>query len=299
MPPSTTKWAAALLLASLPPALPALEAYAEPDTLILKDGTSIRGTIVRNAAKEVVVQEEFGETTVPKSEIVRIIDLRNAGMEFTAANRPGDLPPWRIIVNDLRLNDAVRSLEQIPATAIDNGLFKNVPYMSFRVNELMELNIYGDPEDPAAVEFGIYGRRSGDDRLRRTLRSFLAGFLSSRESIAALYALPFSGGSSTGRDWGVSIIPKSAPDSYGGWWINLYNPRRLEAARLGDAEYAALTRPFGEIVGKGGHVRRGTWADEDIHNSVRLRRSVEEPPVFLRGFYRDAQGNFRPVTSGG
>ena len=298
MPPSTTKWAAALLLASLPPALQALEAYAEPDTVILKDGTSIRGAIVRNAAKEVVVQEEFGETTVPKSEIVRIIDLRNAGMEFTAANRPGDFPPWRVIVNDLRLNDAVRSLEQIPATAIDNGTFKNVPYLSFRVNELMELNIYGDPEDPAAVEFGIYGRKSGDDRLRRTLRSFLAGFLSSRESIAALYALPFSGGSSTGRDWGVSVIPKSAPDAYGGWWINLYNPRRLEAARLGDAEYAALTRPFGEIVGKGGRVRRGSWTDEDIHNSLRLRRSGDEPPVFLRGFYRDAQGNFRPVTSG-
>ena len=298
MPPSTTKWAAALLLASLPPALPALEAYAEPDTVILKDGTSIRGTIVRNAPKEVVMQEEFGETAVPKSEIVRIIDHSNSGGEFTAANHPGDLPPWRVIVNDLRLNDAVRSLEQIPATAIDNGLLKNVPYLSFRMNELVELNIYGDPEDPAAVEFGIYGSKSGDDRLRRTLRSFLAGFLSSRESIAALYALPFSGGSSRGGDWGVSVIPKSAPDSYGGWWINLYNPKHLEDARLSDAEYAALTRPFGEIVGKGGLVRHGTWTDGDIHNAVRLRRSGDEPSVFLRGFYRDARGNFRPVTSG-
>ena len=72
---------------------------------------------------------------------------------------------------------------------IDVADFRNVPYKSFRVNEDVELNIYGDPENPAGVELGIYGPQSADKKLRKLLRGYLAGFLTTREEIAALYSL--------------------------------------------------------------------------------------------------------------
>lgn len=265
-----------------------------PDAVYLKDGTSLRGLIVRNTSEQVLLQDQSGETEIPKSEIVRIVDAADADPESTAADKRGDLPGWRHIVNDLRLNDAIKSLEQIPATNIDNGTLKNIPYLSFRVNEFIELNIYGDPEDPAAVEFGIYGRHSSDDRLRRKLRNFLAGFTASRDEVSALYAIPFSGGTQTAGNRRVTVTPVTAPDAYGAWWISLSNPKRLEDARLSDAEYAALTVAPTDVVAKDGRVRRGTWTMDDISQALRAGRGGDS--VF-RGFYRDAQGNFRAVVS--
>ena len=81
---------------------------------------------------------------------------------YTEMNRKGKLPSWRVIANDLRTHDTIKSLVEIPATVIDNGEFKNVPYKSFRVNNDVELNIYGDPENPAGIELGIYGPKSGE-----------------------------------------------------------------------------------------------------------------------------------------
>ena len=109
---------------------------------------------------------------------MRIIDNADAKALYTDINRKGKLPSWRVIANDLRTHDAIKSLVEIPATVIDVGDFKNVPYKSFRVNNEVELNIYGDPENPAGVELGIYGPRSDKQSCGRlfcaaTWRDFL------------------------------------------------------------------------------------------------------------------------------
>lgn len=275
----------------------ATEGFAEPDTVLLKDGSSHRGVIVRNTSKEVWLQSRYSIQQFPKSEIVRIRDQADIGLEFTKANTPGDLPAWRVMVNDLRNNDAIKSLEQIPATQIDNGYLKNIPYLSFRINELVEMNIYGDPDDPAAVEFGVYGRLASNDKIRRVLRSFLAGFLSSRKEVSAIYAIPFSGGQECLEDFCIKITPESAADAYGGWWISLYNPKKLASARLDDAAYAKLTRPFGSIVDKAGRVKRDSWTIEDLQLARRVHQGGGNAAALVRGFFRDAQGQFRILTT--
>lgn len=296
MPPATLKWSALALIALASAAQAALEGHAEPDMVVLKDGSTHRGVIVQNTAKAVTIQNKYSLQTFPKSQIVRIRDDADLGLEFTKANRPGDLPAWRVMVNDLRLNDAIKSLEQIPATTIDNGEFRNVPYLSFRINEFIEMNVYGDPDDPAGVEFGIYGRHSSNEKARRVLRSFLAGFLSTKAEVGAIYSIPFSGGRECLGDFCIEITPANAPDAYGAWWISLYNPKKLEAVRLGDAEYAKLTRPPGQIVDKSGRVKRNTWTLEDLDLSQRLRNAGEDARVLIRGFYRDADGRFRAIV---
>lgn len=292
-----SKWVFVALCISSLSARAALEGHAEPDSVLLKDGSLHRGLIVQNTAKVVLLQGRYSIQTFPKSEIVRIRDEADIGMEFTKANTPGDLPAWRVMVNDLRNNDAVKSLEQIPATGIDSGTYKNIPYLSFRINELIEMNIYGDPDDPGAVEFGVYGKRAGDDKLRRVLRSFLAGFLSTRKEVGAIYSLPFAGGKSCVGDICFLIIPPTAPDAYGGWWISLFNPKKLDAARLSDSEYAKLTRPFDRIVDRSGRVKRNTWTIEDLGLAQRFRKAAGETPVVVRGFFRDASGRFRVLTN--
>jgi hypothetical protein len=145
---SARRLAAAVFLLSCigGPLRAADDSFHAPDMLILKDGTVVRGLIIKNTWDSVLIQEKFKEGNYPKSRIVRIVDNADTESLYTDINRQGRLPSWRVIANDLRTHDAIKSLVEIPATVIDNGDFKNVPYKSFRVNNDIELNIYGDPE---------------------------------------------------------------------------------------------------------------------------------------------------------
>jgi hypothetical protein len=284
-------------LTALPPARGQDDSFKAPDSLVLKNGTVVRGLIIRNAWDAVLIQEEFEEKRYPKSEIVRIRDDANTGAMFTGVNRKGDLPAWRVIANDLRTHDEIKSLVEIPATLIDTGELKNVPYMSFRANDDIELNIYGDPNNPAGFEIGIYGARSGNAKLRQEIRGFLAGFLSTRDEIAALYSLSLNGGIKTVGNLTVEITPRTAPDAYGAWWISLYDKKALAAQKLDSAEYARLTRPMNQVVDKKGRVIAGDWTHDEMGLSKRLRETGRSAQVMLRGFFRDKNGDFRLITA--
>jgi hypothetical protein len=264
----------------------------EPDKIVLNDGRAVSGLILKNTATEVVIQERYGERTYPKSEITRILDEPNEGIEHTAAMRPGDLPDWRVIANDLRTHDTVKSMNEVPAVQVDVGVFRNIPYKSFRVNKDMEFNIYGDPADPSAMEFGLYGRQANDTKLKSFLRAYLAGFLSSREEVAALYDLDLQGGTRRVGRLTVETTPPDAEDAFGAWWISLYHHDDLENLRLSGSEYAALTRPAEEVLGRDGRVAETGWDAEDIELA-----SERGDDVIIRGFFRDKNGVFRVLGS--
>ncbi|MCX7868732.1 MAG: hypothetical protein N2322_02170 [Terrimicrobiaceae bacterium] len=265
-----------------------------PDALVLGDGRTVRGLIIKNSAHEVILQQEFGEFAFPKSSIQRILDIPDLGIEFTEAGSRGTLPPWQVIANDLRLNDRIRSVVQIPAVEVKIGNFARVPYKSFRVNRDIELNIYGDPKNPAAVELGIYGAHRSNRKVQKTLRAYLAGFLTSRQEVGALYSIPLTGGEARTPTLTFEITPPSAPDAFGAWWVGVYNPRSIENARLSDADYEALTRPASEVIGRGGRVKKSAWTGGEI--SLARRDDHSQTSEYLpRGFYRDKQGKFRVI----
>ena len=274
---------------------PAKSSFKAPDSLVLKDGRTIRGLIIKNTADSVTIQEEFGEQTFDKSSITRIRDEADIGVAYTDIFRKGDLPPWRVIANDLRTRDGIKSLMEIPATTIDNGVFKNIPYISFRANKDVELNIYGNPDKPAGIEMGIYGHLSGNEKLRKILRSYLAGFLTSREELASLYEIDFAGGIRTAGDLTIEITPKTAPDAYGAWWISLYNRKSLDSVRMRPADYDRLTKLPSEVVDKNGRVIASGWKQTDL-KLTKHGKIDSNAHVILRGFYRDANGDFRVLT---
>jgi hypothetical protein len=278
-----------------------LELSSQPDTIVLRDGSQVRGLIVRNVRGEVTIQTASGEETYQRNEIARIHDYPGEGEYLTNIERKGELPPWRTIVNDLRHSDKVRSFEQIPATVVDTGDFKNVPYLSFRVNGSVELNIYGDPEDPAGIEMGIYGAQQGNTRIRRIIREFLSAYLNSRDEIEAVYQLDKNGGRRDVGDMTIEYTPANAPDAYGAWWLSIYNRKHLAKARLTDAEYAKLSVPVDTVLNRKGQVRDTAWTQADKNQSLRLSHSGNKrgERLFVRGFYRDKDGNFRVITEPG
>lgn len=275
----------------------ALRSSQAPDQVRMNDGTELRGLIIKNTSDTVVLQTENGEATLPKEYIRRIDDAPNGEAIFADIVGINGLPSWRSVVHDLRTHDAVRSFEQIPPTSIDNGLLRNIPYLSFRVNGLAELNIYGDHNDPVAVELGIYGARHVTDETRRVFRELIAGHLHDREQIRALYSLgPDKRDARAGKLAFRLILPGDS-DSYGGTWIVVYRPDRLARARLSDKAYAAITKPFEEVNNPDGSLRADR-AEENNHWLDRTMKWLTGEKRELRGFYRDRDGVFRLLTTG-
>jgi hypothetical protein len=268
----------------------ASSAAMTPDTIQLTSGKTLRGLIVRQTNTGVTIQLPYGEQTVKNDEIVRIRNVDDDELWFTRVLAPGSLPPWRIIANDLRSQDDIKTFEQIPATAIDNGIFKNVPYISFRANQFYELNIYGDPDDPAAVEIGVFGPMRSSESEHKILRQFMGSYLTTNDEIKALYSMNPKGDLKKVGPISIEITPPNAPDAYGAWWISFFNEKKLNEIRLSDAAYNKLTLPVDDVVDKTGKAKLTEWEARDVNRSSRAKEKGSR--LFFEGFYRDKDGNF-------
>lgn len=267
-----------------------------PDSVVLTSGKEIHGLLVQKSRDAVTIQNASGETSIPRTGIARILDTADDGAYFLDVHHEGTLPPWRVLVNDLRHNDAVRSMDQIPATVIKEGVFRNVPYLSFRINGDLELNIYGDPNDPAAIEIGIYGKRHNDKRLRTICREFFASYLPTKEAIQALYALNPKGDRKTAGALVLETTPPDAPDAYNAYWVSVFSPERIEKSRISMADYAKLTVPMESVVDKEGKVRDLVWTKKECLRAMAQGRRSVDGRLFARGFYRDDAGVFHVVA---
>jgi hypothetical protein len=279
----------------------ALAQQAKPpgtDRLEMKDGTSIRGLILRNDANNVLIRTGRGDLTIPKSDISRIQEEADDDVYVAELTAPGKLPSWRAIVHDFRDHDAVWRVQLAPSASVTEGTLRNIPYLSFNVNQRGILNIYGNPDDPVAIQFGIYGKRGRSDKYHQMVREFLAGHLNTRKEISTLYSLSLRGDKKSADNLVFEITPPTAPGAHGGWWVSVYDPRRVEKARVGAKEYAALTRPFAEVFTPDGTLREDASArfDQWLADSI-MRLPAALPKI--RGFYRDETGVFHVMRIGG
>jgi len=215
------------------------------DQVMLKNGVRVSGKILAQSKDRVIMRIGEGNVVYPKKTIWRIYEDITDQLPFTRLTRPDELPPWWIPLSDLYHEDWVNELKAIPATVIDVGDFRDVPYLSFRANHIYEMNIYGDPMAPAAIEIGYYGNMWFHSRdAQKRCRQFIASYLTGLRQLEAIYKLNAGGGTETVSGLGMSITPPKAPDAYGGWWVTVWNPVRLAAARAPnrDAWRAACER---------------------------------------------------------
>jgi hypothetical protein len=202
------------------------------DEVLLKSGTRISGKIFAQSKSQVFMRVGEGNVVLSKKAVRRIYEDITDEAPVTRVLGRDELPPWWVPLSDLFHEDWVNNLKAIPATTIDSGDFQNVPYLSFRANTIYELNIYGNPEDPAGLEIGYYGNIwfASKDAQKRC-RQFLASYLGGLRQFETLYRMAATGGRESVGGLNIEITPRGAPGSYNGWWVTVWNPTKLAAAR--------------------------------------------------------------------
>jgi hypothetical protein len=165
----------------------------------------------------------------------------------------------------LRSETLVKELQQIPATVIDKGPLRHVPYLSYSGDDV-EFNVYGDPDAPACLELGT---SSGDASRRTACRHALRGLLASSLDRGILEKM--TSGKQTVGGLTFEITPEAAPDAYGKWWVSVYDLKRLDSSRASETELktiagprptggdAAKARPGSTIYVKGYYRKDGTY----------------------------------------
>jgi hypothetical protein len=188
-----------------------------------------------------------------------------------------------------------KSLRQIPSTVIDVGVLRHVPYTSYRSGEY-ELNVYGDPAQPACFEAGIHGALLRKPEARRHCLALVTALLDDAEDRKLLASLHLEVDKKSRNGLTFEITPPTAPDAYGGWWVSVYDEKALDRARATPEELRAITTTREEVKklpapeSKGLAVEplaAGRWGAEDL-SQARTRKDVAEAkqavysPTFTR-----------------
>jgi hypothetical protein len=156
-------------------------------------------------------------------------------------------------------------LVQIPATVIDKGVLRNVPYKSYRAGDY-EVNVYGDPGLPVGVEIGVYHNllKGQNDRYaaKKNCIDFVASILSDAADKKLLVTLNLTKDTAIYDGLTVEVTPETAEDSYGGWWVSAYQVNALDLARASDVELQQIVVQRKEVQTNPANV--GEWNANDL-----------------------------------
>jgi hypothetical protein len=220
-----------------------LNLQVKADVVILQDGKVITGNVLQRDNDGVLVQMNYGTFRYPLSWIK---DVRKETNAFpNVLNNSQRIPSWGKIISTLVTNEWAHELEQIPATVIDNGVLQNVPYISFRcASSGYEINVYGDLDKPAGVEIGAINYLVKSDEAKINCMNFISSVLVNDGDEKIIRTLNLNQKDSQKKE-GMTFETTSPdePDSYGGWWISVYDENALTNARASGAELLAIKQP--------------------------------------------------------
>src|SRR5262245_26692713 len=150
----------------------ALAAPLQADIVKLRSGGQVEGEVIKEDAAGVTVKLSLGVVTFRAADVAEIIRKPYVPPpKAPATPRPAQgaarLPGNTALVATLGTRPWAKDLQQVPATVIDAGVMRNVPYLSYQAAGDYELNIYGDPDHPVAVELGVYRELLESDEAKR------------------------------------------------------------------------------------------------------------------------------------
>jgi hypothetical protein len=245
----------------------------------LENGETIEGTLLKQGDGQSVVKVSYGTVTVTASDTLTI---ESRGPDDAPTPGSGRLAKWDRCLEVAAGRPWAAQLRQIPATVVDVGVLKNVPYMSHRSGGY-EVNIYGDPDLPACLEIGIYNLNPAASARRECIDAMvqLLNDAGDREFVQRL-SLEAAKAERTGLVF--EVTPPSAEDAYNGWWISVYDLKALERQRASDAELAQITVPRAQVKPGGGVLR---WNPADLRMARPDEgKRAEESRVYVRGIHR-------------
>jgi hypothetical protein len=226
----------AVIIFALSPALKA-------DVVVLQSGAVITGNVLQQDANGVLLQTPYGTYRYPLTAITDV--KKEAATAPHVSNNGQIIPDWAQIVSILATNGWAAGLKQVPATMIETGSFKNVPYVSFRSGDGgYEINIYGDLNHPAAIQIGAMNYQHQTALEKSNCVNFACSVLEDHGVRTTIRALNFDQ-KDTEQNAGLTIqtILPGEWGSYGGWWVSVQNDTALASAQASEAELLALAQP--------------------------------------------------------
>jgi hypothetical protein len=265
------------------------------DTIHFRGGGTMKGAILKETESQVILRLKFTTTTLDKKEIDSIDrdtpeDLPDGGL-VDSGNGMGS---WEKAVGIAAKQEWISDLQPIPATVIDKGVLKNVPYKSFRSGDY-EINIYGDPDRPAGIEIGINGKSLAKKEAKTNCIAFMQRVVSNPKDRQVLASLKLTQDMKESGGLTFEVTPETAEDAYGSWWVSIYHQKALEKARAPDQELKAITIRKNEVTS----ASRGTRNDETDYNPRTASLARSQPSggsVYVRGYTRSNGTYVQPYT---
>lgn len=208
------------------------------DTLTLPSGRTIAGTVIQTNGDEIVLLTKYGTYNFAKPNLKSIKLDTPEQQGVTVKTRLADLQTVAFSVSG---RSWASGFEQIPATVIDKGVLKHVPYASFRCGNNYEVNIYGDLERPAGIEIGVYRQLLNSAEAKQNCLKAMSALLARSSDREILQSLTLQKDVKTLEGLTFEVTPPTDEDAYQGWWISVYSVQELNAARATDQELKRIT----------------------------------------------------------
>jgi hypothetical protein len=112
------------------------------------------------------------------------------------------------------------------------------------------VNIYGDLDQPAGIEAGVYRKLLGDSSAENNCINLLCDLLGQARDRETIRALDRQKDLRTRDGLAFEITPPSAEDAYTGWWVSVYSEQGLNRARASNEELKQIAVPKA-AVGQG------------------------------------------------
>lgn len=252
------------------------------ETIVLKNGDVVEGTIILRDEKQVVVSGESGVSHYAVTSIAKIQENGHT-VKLDDATAPSvfRLPTLTATLATLNKQTWVSGVEQIPATVIDKGFMRNVPYVSYRIGKDYELNVYGDLDNPACIEIGVYRSLLENEDAKTNCLNFISALLPTQEFQAAIHNLNHKKDLAAVSGLTLEITPPETEDSYGGWWMSVYSESALNASRASAKEIARISVPTSNSTNSNSS-RNSEWSQNQLDLSRRIKTAstnVESTPT--------------------
>jgi hypothetical protein len=261
----------------------------------LKNGQKIEGTVLQTGEGSSTVAVSYGTVTVSTGD-VESVESSEPAPEATPG--VGRLSKWdrclQVLVASRKNGPAVTP---IAATVIDKGEFRNVPYQSHRSGDL-EFNVYGDPDDPACIEIGIY-QKSPSMEARKECLQTMVSLLNDPKDREALKSESLDEGKIERAGLTFEVTPSIAEDAYGAWWISIYDAKLVDQQRATDKELPQITVDRKEAAAKKPDKKQSDvmrWKEKEVKDARPDAAGQQQGRIFLRGVHRK-DGKWVAVTS--
>lgn len=208
------------------------------DTIVMSNNHVISGTAIQTNDDEVLILTPHAAFNFSKTSIKGIIAEPAHSAESSSAHR---LPDFQKAVLFLSQQSWATNLTPIPATVIDKGILRNVPYTSLHCGQDCEVNVYGDLENPSGIEVGVYRKLLNDDSAKNNCVQFISDLLSQSADKQILQNLNLTKDLKSRDDLTFEITPPTDEDAYNGWWVSVYSVKQLNLARASDNEMQLIS----------------------------------------------------------